>query len=443
MGAVLATGGWMLQHAWQMRTDPLTFLVGCAAELGDVVEFPIPRQRVLFVNDPDAALRVLQGNHRAYGKRTIQYDALSLVTGEGLLTSDGAVWRRSRRLVQPAFHPRTLDAVGGHVAAAGERLLADWRARPAGTVVDVDDAMMRVALEVVGAALFSTDLGPQSRRLVHAVLEALDVVVARARSPLPLPLAVPTPGHRRLRAAVATLDATVADLVARRRAAGAGADADLLGLLLAARDGSDALSDRQVRDEVVTLVVAGHETVASALTWTWWLVSGAPEVAARLAEESDRVLAGRAPTAADYPALRYARAVFDEALRLYPPAWVITRRALEADELAGAEVPAGALVILSTYALHRHPAVWTNPERFDPERFTDGAAVRRAYLPFGAGPRLCVGRDFALLEGTLLLAQVSGAYRLERLPGQRVRPEALVTIRPRGGLPLRLVHRHL
>ena len=293
MGATVASGAWMLRHAHQMRTDPLTFLVDCALELGDVVEFPIPRQRVFYVNDPDAAQRVLQGNHRGYGKRTVQYRSLSLVTGEGLLTSDGEVWRRNRRLVQPAFHHRTLDAVAGHVADAGERLLERWAGLAAGSVVDVDAAMMHAALEVVGKSLFSTDLGPQAERLVQSVLDALDVVVARARSPLPLPLAVPTPGNRRLRASVATLDAVVAGMIRERRAAGGAQGDDLLGLLLAAHEGDEALSDVQVRDEVVTLIVAGHETVASALTWTWWLLSGHAEVADRVAEESRRELAGR------------------------------------------------------------------------------------------------------------------------------------------------------
>jgi len=440
----VVTGGWMLRHARRMRGDPLGFLLDCAAEQGDVVGFPIPRQSVLFVNDPEAAQRVLQGNHRGYGKRTVQYRSLALVTGEGLLVSDGETWRHNRRLVQPAFHHRTLEAVGSHVAGAGERLLTEWAARPDGTVVDVDDAMMRTALDVVGRSLFSTDLGPDAQRLVAAVLTALDRVVARARSPLPAPLSLPTPGNLRLRSAVRTLDDAVARMVAERRcrAVDDPSPADLLGLLLATHEGADVLTDEQVRDEVVTLIVAGHETVASALTWACWLVSGDPEVGRRLAEEADRVLAGRPPTAADYLALPYARQVLDEALRLYPPAWVVTRRALADDVLAGYAVPGESLVILSTYTLHRHPAVWSDPERFDPDRFGPGAwdeARRIAYLPFGAGPRLCIGRDFALVEGVLLLAMMAARFRFERRPGQSVHTDASVTIRPHGGLPLRLV----
>jgi cytochrome P450 len=444
----------MLRHAVRMRTDPLGFLVDCAAPLGALVELPIPRQRVFVVNDPDAITRVLQGNHPAYGKQTIQYRSLALVTGEGLLVSEGEEWLRGRRLVQPAFHQRTLDAVGDHVADAIDRLTATWDALPDGTVdgpvVDVDAAMMRTTLEVVGHALFATDLGPQADRIVDAVVAALDQVIARARSPLPLPRTWPTPGNRRLNRSVARLDASVAELVRSRREVAAGtaaSGADLLGLLL---DPSSSASDQEVRDQVVTLVVAGHETVASALTWAWWLVAGHRVVADRLAAESVAVLGGRRPTFADVARLPYARQVLDEALRLYPPAWVVTRRVLADDVLAGVPVPAGALLIMSTYALHRNPTVWDRPDVFDPDRFAQPASVvpagssaggRRGYLPFGAGPRMCVGRELALVEGVLVLSALAGRYRFQRTPGQVVRADALVTVRPRGGLPLRIGRR--
>ncbi len=431
----------MLRRARRMRADPLGFLVDCAAELGDMVEFPIPGQRVFFVNDPDAVSRILQGNHRAYGKDTLQYRSLRVVTGQGLLVSEGEEWLAGRRMVQPAFHHRTLEALGAQVAAAADRLLAAWAGRPDGSLVDVDEAMMHATLEVVGQALFSTDLGASAAELVGAVLVALDRVAKRARSPLPLPLAWPSPGNLRLRAAVATLDARVEEMVRVRRALGTAAGDDLLGLLLASAGTAGAAGaegERAVRDQVVTLIVAGHETVASALTWAWWLVSGDPAVAGRLATEAREVLGGRSVTLADYPHLPYARAVLDEALRLYPPAWVVTRRVLADDVLAGTAVPAGSLVIVSPYALHRNPRVWTDPGVFDPDRFlgAGGRVPRLGYLPFGAGPRMCVGREFALVEGTLLMAAVAGRFSLGRLPGQRVRADPLVTVRPRGGLRL-------
>ena len=439
-----ATGRWMLQHARVMRSDPLGFLLDCAAEFGDIVEFPIPRQPVFFVNDPDAVARVLQGNHPAYGKNTVQYRSLALVTGEGLLVSDGEGWRHARRLVQPAFHASTMVALGGHVADALGRLNGRWDAETGGAVVDVDEAMMRVTLEIVGQALFSTDLAPDAANLVEAVSRALDVVIARARTPVPLPGWLPTRSNRRLAGSLRTLDRAVAAMIADHRAPGR-ARADLLSLLLAASDGTNGtgLSDRQVRDEVITLVVAGHETVASALTWALWLVAGDPQVGTRLAAEADHVLGDRPPGAEDFAALPYARQVMDEALRLYPPAWVVTRRVLADDVLAGSPVPAGALIIVSPYTLHRHPDVWEEPEVFDPDRFAPDRradAVRRGYLPFGAGPRLCVGRDFALLESTLVLAATAGRYALKRVPGS-VQLDPSVTLRPKSGLPMRLRRR--
>ena len=302
--------------------------------------------------------------------------------------------------------------------------------------------MMRTALEVVGEALFSADLADSARALVDAVLDALGQVVSRAQNPLAAPLRIPTPGNRRMRQALATLDAAVESLVARREAEADPGD-DLLGLLL--RSG---LSRQQVRDEVVTTIVAGHETVASALTWTWELLGRHEISAVRLRDEVDEVLGhgvgARPPTWADHARLTWTRQVLDEALRLYPPAWVVTRRALADDVLDGVAVPEGSLVILCTYALHRRPDVWPDPEAFDPTRFDAArrdSRTRDAYAPFGSGPRLCIGRDFALLEGTLLLARISQRYALRPASSRVVEADALVTIRPRGGLPMRLERR--
>jgi cytochrome P450 len=310
----------------------------------------------------------------------------------------------------------------------------------------VDDAMMTTALEVVGRALFSHDLSGQAHDLVQAVLDALDVVVRRARSPLPLPVDWPTPGNRRLRRSLDTLDSAVAEMVAERRRHDPDCP-DLLSMLLMARDEVDGrgFDDRQVRDEIVTLIVAGHETVASALTWTWHLLSEHPDVEDRLHAEVDEVLGeGRRPTYADLPRLTYTRQVIDEALRLYPPAWVISRRAIVDELLHDHAVPAGSYVFVSPYVLHRTPQYWPDPDRFDPDRFAPGASVDRfAYIPFGAGPNLCIGRDFALVEATLLVAAVAARFTLDEVPGARVHAEPLVTIRPRGGLPKVLRHRSI
>ena len=440
-------GGVMLRSIGAIRRDPLAFLAAMRAEHGAVLQFPIPQPPTYLVSDVEAVRRVLVTNARAYGKRTPQYSTLSLVTGEGLLTADTEPWRVQRPLVQPAFHRAGLDLVAEHVRVAVEGLLARWTASDR-AVVDVDAAMMRTALEVVGSSLFSSDLSDDAEQLADATLAALDVVVKKARTPLPAPMSLPTPTNLVLRRAVSRLDATV-DALLRDRAAhplppGA-PPRDLLDLLLAAHgDDGVTLSPRQVRDQVVTFVVAGHETVASALTWAWQLLATHPDVLEQVRAEACAVLGDRTATFDDLPRLPLTAAVFDEVLRLYPPAWLVTRRSLDADELAGVAVPADALVIISPWIVHRDPQAWPSPERFDPARFLDGTGARRrdvaaipAYLPFGAGPRLCIGRDMALLEGVLVLASLVARIDLEPVgPPPRALP--LVTIRPEHGLPMRV-----
>jgi cytochrome P450 len=432
----------MLRDLPSMVTDSPGYLLCARRRWGDVVSFPLPRSAVWFVDSPESVRRVLVGNASAYGKRTAQYDALSLVTGEGLLTADPPTWREHRRVVQPAFHASGLPGVVTHSVRAAYDVAAEW-AGSAGGTVDVDAAMLRASLQVVGRALFGADLRGEATRLVAAVLTALDAVVARARSPWLPPPAVPTPRNLRVRRSQRTLDASVAAMVARRRARPDPGD-DVLALLLAAADGTGGFDDRAVRDEVVTLLVAGHETVASALTWTWWLLAAHPEVQDRLHVELDAVLGGRPPGWDDWPRLEWTRAVVDEALRLFPPAWVVTRRAVEPDVLGGFALPAGATVILSPWTLHRRPGEWPEPERFDPGRWVGErrrSVLRSAYLPFGAGSRLCIGRDFALVEAVAVLAVLGQRYRVAPVPGPWPRVDAGVTLRPRGGLRLRLTRR--
>lgn len=427
----------MLRALRTIRRDAVEFLDGCSVRYGPIVAFPIPRVPVVFVRDPDAVRRVLQTNHQAYGKRTVQYDALALVTGEGLLTSDGQAWRAMRRLLQPAFHHETLSGVLDGVEQAADQLGAEWSALPEDAVVDVDEAMMRTTLQVVGSSLFGSDLGAESRRLVASVVAALDVVVARAQLPVQPPAWLPTPGSRRLRASLRELDAAVERLLVARRRQPDGDD--VLGLLLRARQ-AGLVTDRQVRNEVVTLIVAGHETVAATLTWTWHLLAGDPASAGRVRTEAGALPSGPLGLAS-LDALPYTRAVVDECLRLYPPAWLISRRALAPDVLAGYEVPEGTVVIISPTLVHRDPALWPDPDAFDPGRFLGPRrddVERRGYLPFGAGPRLCIGRDFALLEAVLLVARLVGRFEVQPVTPGPVRVHRGVTGRPQGGLPARV-----
>ena len=429
----------MLRAMGSIRRDPLSYLHSVWQRHGDIVQFPIPRPPSYLVNSPAGVRHVLVDNARNYGKSTIQYKALSLVTGEGLLTSDGDAWRGQRRVLQPAFHHTALEAVGDHVAQATARVAAQWRVLNASSVVDVDAFMMSAALEVVASSLMSTDLTGQSSEIAEATLEALDVVVARARVPISPPGWIPTPANRVLKRSVARLDSAVASMVQSRRD---DPGTDMLGLLLSVRDEDGRpLSVAEIRDQLVTFIVAGHETVASALGWTWGLIAQSPEVGEAIAAEAERVAPGRAIAFGDYAQLPYARAVIDETLRLYPPAWLITRSAIDADHIDGIDIPARSLIIISPWLVHRHPELWSAPDDFDPERFT-GDVPRFSHIPFGAGPRLCIGRDFSYVEATMVIAELCRHFTVEFPDGQGLpQGDPLVTIRPRGGMPLHVRQR--
>jgi cytochrome P450 len=426
-----------------LQVSPLAAIMKVTADYGDIVRYPLGPLAVYLVNHPQYARHVLQDNSRNYSKDTFQYNLLKSVTGEGLLTSDGAFWLRQRRLAQPAFHREKLAGLAGLTASLTDEMLTRWQPyAESGQPLDVAAEMMQLALDVVSRALFSINLSTEAAALAEAVLVVLDHIVYRARTMGLVPTFLPTHRNRRFRAALAELDRAVYGIIERRRAAPPSEAPDLLALLMAAQDEDrGGMSDRQLRDEVMTLLVAGHETVASALTWTWHLLANNETAAARLQAE----VAAVDPAAPGAPAqLLYTRRVFDEALRLYPPAWLITRKALADDEMGGYRIPAGALVALCPYAAHRQPTFWPDPERFDPERFspeTSAARDRFTYFPFGAGPRLCIGNQFALIEAQTVLAKVARVYRLVPAPGHVVETEPSVTLRPRHGLwmiPLRI-----
>ncbi len=435
------SGPQMLRAIRAIRSDALGFLERMAREYGPVVQFPIPSPPTYLVSDPEAVRQVLVTKARDYDKETIQYRSLSLVTGEGLLTTSGEVWRRQRRMVQPAFHHEVLEEVVGHAAGAANELLGRWGDVSRGAIIDIDEAMMRVALETVGDSLFGTDLSDDADRLARATIEALDVVVARAQVPLQPPDWLPTRPTRRLRAALAQLDDAVSAMVAARTfTIDRGEPPTLLDLLIEAAAADPPMAVSEVRDEMVAFLVAGHETTASALTWVLWLLAGDREVQAEVARELDEVLGERAPTYADLDRLPWTRAVFDEAMRLYPPVWLVSRHAMQDDVLAGREIPAGSLVVMTPYIAQRDPALWGEPTAFRPQRFLDGhrrgASGDAVFWPFGLGPRMCIGRDFAYVEGMTVLSVLLRRVRVSRLPGVAPRPAALVTLRPADALPL-------
>jgi cytochrome P450 len=348
--------------------------------------------------------------------------------------------------MQPAFHRQSIAAFASLMVERTLALLKGWeRAAHDGRPLDVYHEMRRLSLDVVTRALFGVKVQDDARQAARAFGILSETLASNLYSPgffFFLHPAVPTPSNRRARAALDTLDRIVGSIIARRRAEAPDADDDLLSLLLHARDeetDGGGMDDRQIRDEVMTLLLAGHETTAMALSWTWYLLDRHQDVADAIRSEVERTLGDRDPTVEDVPRLGGVTRAIEEAMRLYPPAWMMTRVAKEADEIAGYRVPPRTLVMLSPYLTQHAPEVWPEPERFDPDRFTAErweGMPRFAYFPFGGGPRQCIGREFAMAEAALAVAIIIRRYRLELVPGRRVVPQPLITLRPRGGLPM-------
>lgn len=428
----------LIGHLRQARRDPLRFFVATARDYGDIARIKFFSKEGFLVSHPEYVKQVLQDNHTNYGKDTDDYDVLRWLLGQGLLTSQGDFWLRQRRLIQPAFHRKRIAALGTGMVEATEAMLQRWRPSVgSGRPLEIGAEMMRLTLHIVGRALFGLDMGGDASGFGRAMTVANNYLSDRFYVPFPPP-GVPTPYNLRYRAAKRVLDGTV-DRIIRQRRAGVGDRGDLLSMLLEARDEEtgQGMDDRQMRDEVLTLLLAGHETTANTLAWTWYLLSMHPAVARELRRELQKVLGGRAPTVDDLPNLPYTRMVIEESMRLYPPAWVLSRNAIHADRIGGYDIPAGAAVILSPYVTHRRAAFWDNPEGFDPERFDPERSAGRprfAYFPFGGGPRLCIGAAFAMTEAQLVLATVAQRVELQLVPGHPVETEALVTLRPRHGV---------
>lgn len=426
-----------------MRTfqrNPLATLMGFAQH-GDVIGYRVGWMMRYLLRNPDHIEQVLQKNYKNYSKGALDYKVLGWMVGNGLLTSDGAFWLRQRRLAQPAFHRRRIAALGTLMTNATEAMLERWREPIAqGRTFDVSQSMMELTLRIVSEALFGSDVSAHSRTIAQAFDVLNEQIVTRFRSLWLIPPVLPTPRDRAFRAALQTLNQAVYEIIAERRRHNEDRG-DLLSMLMLTRDEEtgETMNDRQLRDEVMTLMLAGHETTATTLTWTWYLLSEHPDVARRLREELAAVLGGRTPTMSDVPNLVYTRMVIEESLRLYPPAWVTVRKVDNDDIIGGYHIPAGSTVVVSAYVLHRNPTFWPDPERFDPERFTPERVAERprfAYIPFSAGPRQCIGNTFALVEAQLILATIAQRYHLDVAPGHRVAPEPLITLRPKGGMPV-------
>ncbi len=429
--------------ALEFLADPLQSINRLRDEFGDTTLSKFGPYRFVFAYDPVDIHHVLVRNHRNYVKSR-SYEGLRLVMGNGLVTSEGAFWKRQRRLSQPAFHHKRLAGLAETMTQCVDRTADAWLARAGTRPLDVDfhAEMMRLTLGIVGETLFGIDLTGASNELGAAISVVLQHANEYAESIVRVPLWLPTPANRRFQRAKKLLDATVQKIITERRAHGRD-EGDLLSMLMSITDqsGEERMTDAQLRDEVMTLFLAGHETIATSMSWTFLLLSQHPDVLSRVRQEVAAV-AGDGPIRfADLPQLEYTGWVVNEAMRVYPPVWIIERQALQDDVIGGYRIPKGTIVAVSPWGLHHSPKLWRNPERFDPERFSPDRSEGRnkyAFLPFGGGPRVCIGNNFALMEAKIIVATLARRFDVDIAADPPPTPEPRVTLRPQGGMRARI-----
>lgn len=426
----------------EFRRNPINFLMKVNRQHGDLVLFYLGPRQLYFINDPDYVRDVLVTNSRNFIKsRGLQLAKRFL--GEGLLTSEGEFHRRQRRLSQPAFHRQRINTYADAMVEYGERTRERWQQ---GETLDMSQEMMRLTLAIVGKTLFDADVEHEAREIseaINGVMKLFD----RITTPFPELLnRLPLPSNFRFLRAKRRLDETIYRIINERRATGRD-HGDLLSMLIAAHDtegDGSSMTDQQLRDEAMTIFLAGHETTANALTWTWYLLSEHPEVEAKMHEEVDRVLQGRLPAADDVPQLQYTEMVLAESMRLYPPAWAMGRQAVNDYQIENVTVPAGSIVFMSPFIMHRNERFYPDPFKFDPERWTAELRAARpkfAYFPFGGGTRVCIGEQFAWMEGILLIATLAQHWRMRLAPDQKVEPKPMITLRPKYGMRMMLERR--
>lgn len=425
----------LLGHLRDFRTRRLDLLRRVQQECGDVGIFQVGVWPVVLMNRPSDLATVLVEQADAFEKSPLSRRYLRPLFGNGIFVTEDAPHRRHRKLMAPAFQHRQIATYAAIMSAYAEDIQQRWQD---GQEVDLAQAMMRLTLWIAGRTLFTVDLLQAADEIGKVVTDLIRLGSEVANRPIPIPLHWPTSRNRRLRSAMDRMDARIYGLIAERR--GVNRDpGDVLSMLLHAWDEEDGsgLTDQEIRDELITLLIAGHETTATGLAWTWYLLMQHPPIYQQLRAEVDDVLVGRTPTVADLAQLPMTLRVFKEALRLYPPAWIIMRQARQAVTVGEYDLPEGMRVAISPYTLHRNPAHFPDPERFDPDRWTpenEAKIPRYAYLPFGAGPHVCIGNHFAMMEAQLVLATLVQRVTFELVPGQQIAPEPLITLRPRGGI---------
>lgn len=426
----------------QFRRDLLGTFSDLSRQYGHFVRFK-GLLTVYLLTDPPDIERVLQTNQQNYRKSRMYAEGKPSL-GNGLLISEGDFWRRQRRLAQPAFHRQRIAEFAKTMTDSTAEMLDQWQKRRENEKrLDIIAEMKRLTLRIVGLTLFSTELGDGMSVIGNSLEIARAHFMRRMWQPVRLPVSIPTKANRAYLKAIREAEAVVYRIIAGHRKQPEANPHDLLSMLLRARDEEtgEQMSDRQLRDESLTIITAGHETTAVALSWTWYLLARHEDVERKLCDELKSVLGGRAPTAEDLPNLKYTLMVIEEALRLYPPIWIVGRMPIADDEASGYKIKAGSEVLLSPYITHRHPDFWDEPEKFNPERFSpeeSAARPRFAYFPFGGGARVCIGNNFALMEAQLVLATIAQKYRLRLSPDSIIEPEASFTLHPRESVMMTL-----
>ncbi len=412
----------------------------CWAELGDVFRLPLGKRQLIVFAHPEHAQAILKKRRKNYVKGSA-YRNFRMLAGDGLLTREGTRWLKRRRLMQPTFQAKNIHILAPIMTRLSRQMVQTWRRRfGERATVDIYPEMVLLTQQIVGEALFGLDISDRSHVATRALDDALACFSQRGNAAAQIPLVIPTPGNLKLRRALRVLDQTVYEIIAQARQNDASAQT-LLGMLMAIRDDETGqpLSDKDLRDETITLFLAGHETTALTLTWALFVLAQHPAVVQRLRDEVSEVLAGRPPTIEDCERLVYTRMVIDEVLRLYPAVWTVARNTVDDDLLGNYRIEAGSIVLPSAYLTHRHPAFWQEPERFSPERFSPGSKRHEfAYYPFSQGPRICIGNTFSLIESQIILATVVQNCSFQLEPGCRVYPKTQVTLRPSGPVRVQL-----
>lgn len=427
-------GSILLGNTAEGWNRPLALFTRCMKEYGPIARLRFAASSYYLLNHPDLVHHVFVENHRNY-KKSRNYRGIQIVLGDGLFTSEGETWRRQRKLAQPAFHRERLAGFAQIMCSSTRELLTRLQAR-AGQPVQWHEEMSDLALRIVCRTLFSAEIDAQAA----AIRQSVSFANEYGESAYFLPTWIPTAKNQELKRALAQFDALIYRMIAARRRSPE-QPRDLLSMLMAAQDESsgEGMSDRQLRDEALTLIIGGHETTATVLDWTFHLLSQHQAIERQLRAHVLAVLGDRDPTVEDLPKLGYVTQVVQEAMRLYPPAWVMEREAIAEDTIGGYPIPAGATVAVSPYVLHRHPDFWDDPERFVPERFAPDKQRERSryvYLPFGSGPRICIGNAFAMMEMVIIVSMLVRQLRVAPGPGKTVEPEPLMTLRPKHGLEL-------